>query len=105
MRNRINILDLDDAKVGMVLAAPIFDGRGGILLPSETELTETLLTGLRRRGVDSICIANGEITEEELFAEREYVRLRLSQLFRKSTGHVANELKSSVLTYRIGGTE
>ena len=99
-------VDIDDAQPDMTLAEPIFDARGGVLLPSGTVLTETTLTGLQRRGIGHVTVVDDAITEEELAAERERMRQRIERLdflFRRcgSTGDSA-ALFRYVRTYRTG---
>lgn len=103
---RYKWVDLDDAVAGEVLFEEIQDGQGGVLLPAQTALTDSLLTSLRRRGIDSICVVNNDISEEVLAAERERVQQRLTRLFRRCNAENAcKELQQHVTRYRMGGLE
>ncbi len=103
MISRVLQLELEDVVAGMSLAETLFDAHGGVLLPQGTELTEGMLTSLRRRGVDQVQVLNEDISEEELAAERERVELRLARLFRKSSGKGASDLLlQSVMQFRLG---
>lgn len=93
-------LDLDDAVAGMVLSDAIVDRQGGTLLPAATVLTDQLLTSLRRRGIDTICVVNDELSEADRQAERERIQRRLASLFRKSGAGSA--LLRHVTEYRLG---
>ncbi|MDB5729084.1 MAG: hypothetical protein JWQ00_2289 [Noviherbaspirillum sp.] len=96
-------LDLDDAIAGMVLSQAIVDRQGGTLLPAATVLTDQLLASLRRRGIDTVCIINDELSEADLQAERGRVQRRLASLFRKSGAGGA--LLRHVTEYRLGSTK
>jgi len=41
---------------GMTLADAILDGRGNLLLPADTALTETALAALQRRGIEQCMV-------------------------------------------------
>lgn len=106
MINRYRQLDLDDVVAGMVLAEAVLDAHGGILLPSATALTDSLLTSLRRRGIDTVFVINDDISEEDLAVERERVQQRLAILFRKcATGSTSDVLLQRITEYRMGETE
>lgn len=99
-------VDIDDAQPDMTLAEPILDARGDVLLPSGSVLTESTLAGLHRRGIDCVVIVDDSVSEEELAAERERVRLqieRIDRLFRKcGTSGNAAALFRYVHAYRTG---
>jgi hypothetical protein len=104
MTSRHKKLDLDDAHAGMVLHDAVLDARGGVLLPRATTLTESMLTSLRRRGIDIIMVVDDAISEEELRAERERQQKRLARLFRKTGNAGANAaLLQRMIEYRLGG--
>jgi hypothetical protein len=96
-------LDLDDAVAGMVLSQAIVDRQGGTLLPAATVLTDQLLASLRRRGVDTVCVINDDLSKADLQAERDRVQRRLASLFRKSGPGSA--LLRHVTEYRLGSTK
>lgn len=103
MISKYKQLDLDDAAAGMVLSEDVLDGKGGILLPAKTELTDALLTSLRRRGIESVWVVNNEVSEEELRAERERVQQRLAHLFRKCRDdRTCTVLLQHITAYRLG---
>lgn len=106
MINRYIQMDVDDAVAGMVLSEDVLDGQGGVLLPKATALTDTMLTSLRRRGIDNVFVVNDDISEADLKAERERVERRLSTLFRlcKSEG-ACGVLLQRVSEYRLGEAE
>ena len=96
-------LDLDDAEPGMILSNTLLDAHGGVLLPSGVELTESVLTSLRRRGIDQITVVNDRISEADLAIERARLQKGLDNLFRNSIDRGAsNSLKESVMQYRMG---
>ncbi len=97
------IIDIDDAEPGMTLADVLKDAGGGTLLPSGAELTESMLTSLRRRGIEQVAVVDDKVSEEELAAERERAEQRLAQLFRKCADRNASiALRESILHYRMG---
>lgn len=103
MINRQIALELDDALPGMTLQEPVLDGSGMPLLPAGTVLTESIITSLRRRGIDTLIILNEAVSEAELKRERERVEKRLQILFRKVVpGGTSNALASIVLAYKLG---
>lgn len=96
---------LDDAKAGMVLAEAIRDGSGGVLLLADTLLTDSLISSLCRRGIDTLLVIDDTISEEELRAEHERVMKRLDQLFRKVAPASAGALlRNAIRKYRIERT-
>jgi hypothetical protein len=106
MINRCKEVDLDDAEPGMVLFEAVLDAHGSVLLPKEAALTESMLTALRRRGIDRVFVVNDDISEEELKAERERVQLRLTRLFRQcGNAGACAELLKQVTEYRLGGAQ
>jgi hypothetical protein len=101
---RYKDVDLDDAVAGMALYEDVRDGQGGVLLPAHTVLSDAMLTSLRRRGIDTLCIVNADVAEEELAAERERVQQRLTSLFRKCNAERACQmLLQHVTDYRMDG--
>lgn len=90
-------IPLELAEAGMVLAAPLCDGHGAVLLPEGAVLAEGTLAALRRRGVPSCVVAGADEapappSPEEL--ERRAERLR--HLFR----HGGGELQRLLTLYR-----
>lgn len=102
MNTRQMTIEIDDASAGMVLSNVLLDAGGGTLLPKGAELTESLLTSLRRRGIERIAIVDDRLSEAELVEERERASKRLVVLFRKCAAHNANTaLQNSILLYRL----
>jgi hypothetical protein len=103
---RYRLMDLEDVAAGMTLSEAVLDGRGGMLLPSATVLTDAMLTSLRRRGIDTVFLVNDDVSEADLQAERERLQKRLARLFRKCKGNSAStELMQCITTYRLGEAE
>jgi hypothetical protein len=106
MVNKVKHVELDDAVAGMVLSKAISDSQGDVLLPDYTVLTDSMLTSLRRRGIDQIDIVNNDISEAELAAERECVQQRMGILFRRcGTSHACAFLQQRIVEYRLGEAE
>jgi hypothetical protein len=96
-------MDLDDVVVGTTLWEQVVDGRGGILLPSGTVLSDAMITSLRRRGIDTVFVVNDNVSAADLEAEKERVQQRLATLFRKCNGNSAStELFQCMTAYRLG---
>ena len=96
-------LDLDDAEPGMILSNTLLDAHGGVLLPSGVELTESVLTSLRRRGIDQVTVVNDRVSEADLALERERLQKILANLFRNCEDKGASDsLRQSITQYRMG---
>jgi hypothetical protein len=103
MISRHKQIDTDDAEPGMVLSAAVLDARGAVLAAAGAALTDAMLTAMHRRGICSLLIVNDAVPEEELLAERERLRQRMSLLFRKCKAGAAREaLWKQVMAYRLG---
>lgn len=105
MKFRLNKIPIDQAVPGMQLAAAVFNQRGDVLLQAGCELSESALSGLRKRGIAHIAIQVADARgEDELAAERAKVLDRLGMLFRKAgqDEHLAS-LYQLVLEYRLEG--
>lgn len=96
-------MDLDEAIAGMVLSGEVHDGRGGVLLPSKTVLTDVLLTSLRRRGIDTVCVVHNALSRDEVTESNERVQQRLISLFRKcGSDRIGATLLQQITEYRLG---
>lgn len=88
---------------GLELTEPVVDGNGAMLLPAGVALTKSMLASLRRRGIDVVWVAAGDISQQELEAEQERVRQRLRRLFRKYGNDCGSEpLFKLVTAHRLG---
>jgi hypothetical protein len=102
MISKYKQLDLDAAEAGMVLAAEVLDHQGSVLLPAGAALTDALLTSMRRRGIDSVRVADDAVSTQELEAERERIAARLARLFRRpDQSAAATILQSALGAYRM----
>jgi hypothetical protein len=103
MISRCKEIDVDDAVAGMVLFRDVLDQRGAVLLQKDTELTDSLLTSLRRRGIDQVPVIDTAVDEAALAAERERVGQRLARLLRHcGDGRADAMLRASLHAYRVG---
>ncbi|MFZ3018892.1 MAG: hypothetical protein WA056_10605 [Gallionella sp.] len=105
MKFRLKRIPLDLAEPGMQLAAAVCNQRGDVLLQAGCELSESALSGLRKRGIAHIAIQVADARgEDELAAERAKVLERLNLLFRNAgrDEHLAS-LYQLVLEYRLEG--
>ena len=97
-------IELDQAVVGMTLAAALLDAHGGVLLPRDAALTDGTLASLRRRGVQRCVVwaAADAVDPAQLAREREQRMRRLERLFRHSGDDAGAELLLRVLRdYRM----
>ena len=79
-------ISLAQAAAGMTLAAALLDAHGSVLLPRDATLTDTVLTSLRRRGVER-CVVWGDSTPAaaaQQSMQRQRAVQRLAHLFRHS---------------------
>ncbi len=104
MKLRLKKIPIAHAVAGMLVAVPVISPRGDVLVQAGCELTDFVISGLRKRGIDriSIHIEDGR-SEEELVIERDKVRDRMHVLFRNAG---ANEQLASLyqlmLEFRLG---
>ena len=96
---------LDAVTQAAVLAEPVCDDSGQLLLPAGTTLTDSMVASLRKRGVETVVIAGAEAQPEpamDLQARHARVDGRMKCLFRHAlrTGHV-NPLLHMVSRYRL----
>jgi hypothetical protein len=93
-------IGLDDATVGMELAADLVDPHGTVLLQAGAVLTDTLLAALARRGVARLRVVGEAASEELPDARRERIRARLAHLFRHGAGGARAQLRACLEDYR-----
>jgi hypothetical protein len=102
MTGRYKQIGIDDASAGMVLADAVYDSQGNVLLAKGTELSESTLAALRRRGVGGVRVGDDSLAPEQLAAERERVEARLAHLFRAADGSGAGAiLREQLAAYRM----
>ncbi|WP_394782034.1 hypothetical protein [Undibacterium sp.] len=96
-------LELEQAEVGMQIAADLKDAHGNVLLQTGTMLTESSIKSLLRRGVTDISIVDTDEPTLDPRIEQERVKNRLSKLFRKSHAEEPNRLLMDYVSlYRVG---
>ena len=94
---------LDQVIPGTLLAEPVIDEMGRVLVPSGGELTESMLRSLARREIAELTVVR-EVEEDA--AERETYRLKqtaaLDQIFRHAGEGVETRLLyQAILDYRM----
>ena len=98
------VVDLDQASAGMVLAEPLLDAHGAVLLPEGAVLSDSTLSSLRRRGVERCSVLPPPEPEEDpavAAARREQCLQRLQHMFRHSAQTEATgELLRLLADYR-----
>jgi hypothetical protein len=90
----------------MVLATPVRDPEGSILLTAETALDPALLERLIRRGVKVISVRVPDYRDEATIArEQADIRARIDTIFRGPGSVSRSQLRDAVLDYRIGSAQ
>jgi len=94
---------IDDAQPGMRLAEAVVDATGQLLVPAGSELTESLLQGLRRREIAELTVER-EIEEDAAAREARRAKAveQLDRLFRKAgDGAETRQLYQAILDFRL----
>ena len=95
---------LDEVRPGMELAEPVLDAGGQVLLPAGIALTEHHLDSLRRRGIDTLSIAQATEPADaaEIARQRERIRARVMHIFRHTADDPGSQaLLHAVLAFRL----
>ena len=93
-------LDLAAAQVGMVLAQDVANATGQTLAATGMVLTESLIEGLRKRGIERLTVYSQEDAASDAAAQAE----RIEYLFRKAEGDpIRAALRRALEQYRRGG--
>jgi hypothetical protein len=96
-------LPLEEASAGQVLASDLRDAGGMVLLPRGTELTESMLGSLARRGVATLAIVAEQLSAQDEAAreqQRQQRLYRLERLFRRHGGAEESPLLACLRHYR-----
>lgn len=92
-------LDLAAAQVGMVLAQDVANATGQTLAATGMALTENLIDGLRKRGVERLSVRPQEGAAASAVARIEHI----AYLFRKAEGDpLRDALRRALEQYRSG---
>lgn len=102
----VRLVPLEQVEAGMRLAGDLCDDNGSPLLSAGTELKDSLLASLARRGVKQVQVeVEEQLSDEERNARREAIARRLDVLFRHSGGSpLMDKLREALLRYRLGGS-
>ena len=107
MDNKQRVLCLAAARAapGMVLAKPVYDREGAVLLTAETVLDSAMFEQLIRRGVEAISVSVPDNRSEDAIArDLAAVRARIDTIFRGTGSESRSQLRDTVLDYRIEST-
>lgn len=109
LRHEVQVVPIEAVEAGSVLAAPVHDAQGKVLLPENTVLTESALASLIRREVQtlSLRVACAQ-SEQEMAVHAEKVEARLRHIFRNVGDCIAaRDLQRQISEYRLnpGGHE
>ena len=98
-------LALDTLTAGAILARPVTDARGAVLLPDGATLTESNLSSLARRGVTHVTVHRPAeaISPEEAAARREAARRQVEAVLQLAgDGPAAVQLHRIALALHCG---
>jgi len=84
---KINIKAVKD---GMVLAEPLKNAHGGLLLEQGTLLTETFAARLAQRGISSVCVEGDPEPGEEIIATAQVAEIQKIPLEKLFEGRIVN---------------
>lgn len=99
----LETIAIGDAQPGLRLAEAVADAMGQVLVPAGSELTESMLLGLRRREVATLTVER-EIEEGSAAREARQAKVveRLDRLFRKAgEGAETRQLYQAILDFRL----
>jgi hypothetical protein len=86
----------------MVLAKPVYDREGAILLTAETVLDSFMFEQLIRRGIEALWVRVPDSRDKETIAqELADIRAQIDTIFRGSGSAARSQLRDTVLDYRI----
>jgi len=103
MKKTTSQLPLEEVSPGMVVAAPILDEGGRVLLPAGSTLSEGVIASLERRDIASVTV-EVEVQMDPAEAEARRVRLKaqLDHLFRHAgEGEEMHALYAAVLDFSL----
>lgn len=95
---------LDHVAAGAVLGSDLCDDRGMVLLSAGTQLTDSLISSLRRRNVTDVPLATSahSLSEDEWKEVAADLRRRVGHLFRfAGQGEAVDRLRELVFGYRL----
>jgi hypothetical protein len=96
-------LALADLRPDMVLSDDLLDSQGQILLPKGTVLTQHAIDSMHRHAVVSVPIVVGELSPEEIAAQKQHMQMRLDRLFRLPGNSEADLLlQRYIRNFRLG---
>lgn len=101
------VLAIDAVSDGAVLATPVCDDSGQLLLPAGSLLTRNTLEGLRRRGIDKVVVDSLSTAQEacpvkDASEMQAQIEARMHHIFRYAlrAGQI-NPLLHMVCAYRV----
>ena len=93
-------LPLAQALPGMLLAAPVLDAGGNVLLPAALTLTENHIGSLPRRGIAPLALST-PAEPADIARKREELRARVMHIFRHTVDDPGSQaLLHAVLAFR-----
>jgi ACT domain-containing protein len=96
-------LELERIPVGSILATEIRDDGDRVLLNGGATLSESVLQGLRRHGINSACVFIEAQHDEEMDpAQRQKLETRLAQLLRNTgDSDATSQLHQALLDFYL----
>lgn len=88
---------------GARLAEPAVDDAGRLLVPSGTVLTASLLEGLLRRGIKTLCVEREQGEDlASIQARKEQIAQSVAHCFRRAgDGMASRQLREAVMAFRL----
>jgi acetolactate synthase small subunit len=86
----------------MVLATPVCDREGAVLLTAETIFDVAMLEQMVRHGVKAVSVRVPDYRDEQTIArEMADIRARIETIFRGTGSDARHRMREAVLDYRI----
>lgn len=103
MKKTLSQLPLEEVLPGMVVAAPIIDAGGRVLLPAGSTLSEGVITSLARRDIASLTVeVEVPLDPAEAEARRARIKAQLDHLFRHAgEGEEMHALYGAILDFSL----
>ena len=100
----MKIIKLDEIAPGMVLAQPVLDARGSLIVPADTPLTAELAERLRSRNIESVTVKTEDASSGG--GDPEEVKARLDRAFADVAGNeLMDALRAAVEAHLVGDSE
>lgn len=93
----MQIVKIDEAKAGLVIAKDILDSKGNLLIKKETVLTDEILLKIKARNITHIIVDDqnsSNLSDEQIKQNEEEIDKALEEMF---NGALDNTIMSSLM--------